>query len=291
MSYIWVYLVIFYALIKGVRESAKKKAMEKSSVFEVLLLYTSLSFALTALLELPAISTVLLPSRVDYFYVFIKSFVIFIAWICAFHSIHRLPVSLYGVMDMARMLFSTFLAIIILGEPLTPPVFVGLCLVILGLLLVNRKREGEQKKTETVYILLTLVSGFMNAVSGTMDKILMKNLESGELQFWYMLFLSLLYLIYVLARRIKVDIRTLKNNLWIPFLSVIFVAADRALFVANSYPESSVIVMTLIKQCSLLVTVLLGKVVFREKHILYRLFCASIIIAGVIISLTLGGTS
>lgn len=285
MSYAWVGFVLFYAIIKGIREVVKKKAMTKSSMMEVLLFYTLFSFFLVFLASLKNIRGIILPETKYYFLIFLKSFVIFIAWICAFRSILHLPISLYGVMDMARLLFSTILAIIVLGESLTLPTAIGLSLVIAGLLLVNARKGQESRKVQLLYVGLTLASGFLNAVSGTMDKVLMKDLESGQLQFWYMLFLSLLYLGYVVLTRTPIHVKNVATNYWIIILSFIFVLADRALFIANGYPNSHVIVMTLIKQCSLIVTVLLGRLIFHEKHILYRLLCGGIILAGVIISL------
>ena len=62
------------------------------------------------------------------------------------------------------------------------------------------------------------------------------------------------------------------------------VAADKALFIANADPDSRVVVMTLIKQCSVLVTILMGRIVYKEKNIFLRLLCAIIIIAGITIS-------
>ena len=41
---IWILLVLFYGLLKGGREIAKKKAMTKNTVMEVLFIYTLMSF-------------------------------------------------------------------------------------------------------------------------------------------------------------------------------------------------------------------------------------------------------
>ena len=56
------------------------------------------------------------------------------------------------------------------------------------------------------------------------------------------------------------------------------------LFLANGMAESRVTVMTLIKQSCVLVTILCGWLVFREKGVGYRLLCAAIIIAGIVIA-------
>lgn len=43
--------------------------------------------------------------------------------------------------------------------------------------------------------------------------------------------------------------------------------------------------MTVIKQSSVIVTVLTGWLVFKEKHILYKLMCTLIVLAGIFVTL------
>ena len=63
------------------------------------------------------------------------------------------------------------------------------------------------------------------------------------------------------------------------------VVGDKLLFEANANPSSEVTLMTLIKQSSVIVTVLTGWLVFKEKNILYKLMCAGIVILGILIPL------
>ena len=279
----WIALVCLYGVIKGMRDVIKKKAMEKSSAVEVLFFYTLFSFVLTVPTATDAFG-------IDYGYMWliaVKSLVIFIAWICGFNAIKRLPVGLYGVMDMARVLISTAIGIVILGEAVTVNKTVGMLLVIIGLVLVNlRQGKGGGERTRGVYIALVAVSCIGNAVSGALDKVLMSgdHMTSGQLQFWYMLFLTVLYFGYILATRTKIDRKNSFKNYWIIILSVLFVIGDRALFIANSDPNSTVVTMTLIKQCSVLVTIIGGRLMFKEKRTLYKIACALVVIAGIVIA-------
>ena len=67
-------------------------------------------------------------------------------------------------------------------------------------------------------------------------------------------------------------------------LALMFVIGDKALFVANGMPESRVTVMTLIKQSGCLVTIIGGKLVFGEKNIRYKLLCAAVVVAGIVVA-------
>ena len=60
---------------------------------------------------------------------------------------------------------------------------------------------------------------------------------------------------------------------------------DKCLFIANGYPESQVTVMTLIKQVSVIVAIIGGKFVFKEKNILHKTICAAIIVTGILIGI------
>ena len=123
----------------------------------------------------------------------------------------------------------------------------------------------------------------LNALSGLLDKILMRDISSAQLQFWYMLFLVLFYLLYILLTRTPVDLKSAVRNRWVWMLSILFVIADRALFIANGMPGSRITVMTLLKQAGCVVTILAGKYLFREKDTTHKMVCAMIIIAGIVI--------
>lgn len=283
----WIPLVLLYGVFKGLREICKKKAMVTSTPLEVLLIYTLISFVLVV----PDVFNAMGMEARFYGYIAIKSFVIFVAWIFSFYAIKNLPISLFGVLDLSRVLFATFLGVVFLGEIMSPLQITGLVLVCSGLLLLkvkfNKKDESEQEqvkhKNQTVFIIMAFVSCAFNAISGFMDKILMKDLNSSQLQFWYMLFLVIFYVIFVLVTKQKIRIVNTIKNKWVWLLSILFVVADRALFLANGMSESRVTEMTLIKQAGCIVTILAGRYIFKEKGTVHKLICAAVIITGIVL--------
>ncbi len=284
---LWIFLVLLYGILKGAREILKKKALEKNSTIEVLFVYTLLSF----LIVLPDAGNAAGMELRFYFYIAAKSFVIFLAWMCSFKAIRKMPISLYGVLDLSRVMFATLLGVIVLHEVLSGYQVVGLLFVSAGLLLLKyRPRRGRWAETEQaaqgvgfVYVVMAFASCMLNALSGLLDKILMRDISSAQLQFWYMLFLVLFYLLYILLTRTPVDLKSAVRNRWVWMLSILFVIADRALFIANGMPGSRITVMTLLKQAGCVVTILAGKYLFREKDTTHKMVCAMIIIAGIVI--------
>jgi len=67
-------------------------------------------------------------------------------------------------------------------------------------------------------------------------------------------------------------------------LALLFVIADRALFLANGDPNSRITVMTLIKQSGCIVTLGAGRFIYHEKHVLHRLVCTVLVVAGIVIA-------
>ena len=326
---VWVGLVTLYGILKGVREILKKKALGRNTVMEVFLMYTLLSF-LILLPTAPKAGGLRAP---EYAAVFAKSFIIFVAWLCSFHALSCMPVSLYGILDMSRVVFSTLLGIIVIHEKMDLPGLIGFVLVCAGLYALRglKNREPEDDTTTVVQknatapdikqaspeepvtaaeaeaaekpvltreqrfwnrltsvtagvVILAFLSSFLNAVSGTMDKVLMKGMNESQMQFWYMLFLVLLYLVYILLTGTKIRLKGMFTNKYVWMLSVAFIIADRALFIANRDPASRVTVMTLLKQSGVICTIIGGRLFFREKHIKYKLCCAFVVIAGIVIA-------
>lgn len=297
---LWIWLTLLYGVIKGTREIIKKKSMEKNTILEVLFVYTLLSF----LMVTPGVTKAGGVDAQTMFWIAVKSFVIFVAWIFSFKAIKKMPISLYGLLDLSRVIFSTLMGVIFLREAMSFWQTVGLVLVCAGLLLYRYQTGGKRlfRKKNAERELLTkqpaervgfkmvcfaLLSCLLNGVSGTMDKVLMLKVSSTQLQFWYMLFLVLFYLLYIVVTKTKIRLWSALKNYWIWILSLIFVIGDKALFIANQSPDSKVTIMTLLKQAGCIVTILAGKFIFKEKNIGYKLFCAGVIITGIVLSVAM----
>lgn len=282
----WIVLVLIYGILKGVRDIAKKKALTLNGVVEVLFVYTALAFIFTV----PTSGHVGGVPTKELLLIAFKAFIIFVAFLCSFYAIEKMPVSLYGVIDLSRMMFAMILGVFVLKETLGIYQIIALILIAGGLLLLKYKpKSGREDKSENVagfIYILAFISTFLNAVSGMLDKILMRtgNVSSGQLQFWYMLFMVIYYGLYVLITRTKVNFKSVLKNPYVWLISILFVVADRCLFMANGYADSRVTVMTLLKQVCCIVTIAGGKLIFKEKDTLKRFICAMIIIAGIVVA-------
>ena len=290
---LWIFLILLYGIFKGLREALKKKATQTHTVMEVLFFYTLFAFLIT----IPFSKDIFSLSARAHLVILFKAFVIFLAWMCAMNSIKRLPISLYCVTDMSRMVFTILMGVLLLNESIGIFEGIGIALVILGVALVNLlSGKGSGEKTKVSLLLLVLASCLLNSVAEITDKWLLSSgitdrwllgterVATEQMQFWYMLYLAAFYGLYILIRREKINFKRCVKSPYIWLLSLLFVIADRAMFIANTYENSTVVVMTLIKQSSVLVTILLGKLVFKEKNVAKRALCALLVVAGIVIS-------
>jgi len=281
MQYLWIILVLFYGVSKGIRDTMKKLALNKSSLIEVLFLHALLAFLLVA----PTSGNVFDIPWQFYILILIKSLFVFFAWIFSYKSICKMPISSYGLIDVSGVVFSTLIGVCLLGEKLVFKNIVGLFLVILGLYLVNfTKRTNSESQPK--YILLALAGCLFNAVSGTLDKIYTQYVTPGQLQFWFMFYMVLMYIVYIVIKKEKISFKSGFKNHWIIIMSVLFVESDRVLFIANSDPQSKVTVMTLLKQSCVIVSIILGRIIFKEKNILYKFLCSILIILGIVFAVS-----
>lgn len=290
---IWVLLVLFYGIAKGIRDIIKKKALTQNTVMEVLFVYTFITFIFC----LPEAKEAFEPIETKfYFLIALKSFIIFLAWILSFKAIDNIPISIYGIVDLSRILFTTLFGLIVLKEAASINQILGFILVVSGLVFlkvypsiiqrINTNKEGSRyvkEEYKTIFILMCLGSCLLNAMSACMDKVYMKHVTSSQLQFWYMLFLTIFYGLYFIITKTHISSSVWKNG-WIWLLSILFFLADKALFIANGHVDSKVTIMTLIKQSACIISILAGKFIFKEKNIGYKLICALIVLTGIVVS-------
>ena len=263
----------------------KKKALERSKPAEVLVLYTVAAF----LLVVPQAPAAMQADLSVLPLVLLKAVVLFTAYLCAFHAIRSLPIGLYGIVDLSRMIFSILLGVFFLQEIMGPWQVVGLLLVAAGILLlkVPSKKASPGEKTNAIYIFLAFLQSFLNACSGILDKIITRTMSSGALQFWFMLFLALLYVLYAIIIKLQINWKAALRNYWIWIIAFIYIIADRLLFMANGMEDSQVVLMTLLKRSGCIVTIIGGRLFFGEKRTAYKLVCAAIVLAGICLAILL----
>lgn len=278
----WIILTILYAFFVSLDEVLKKKATKINSVYEVLACFTPIALILTFIItkDIFDINYHFLPI------ILLKSTVVVIAWVLGLKALDGLQLGTYGIIKTSRIIFSIFLSCIFLNEKMNLITLFGILIIIIGLILVSTTANNDSNKKNSIKLtLLFLISCFCSSISAIMDKKILLHISSGQLQFWFLLFLTFYYWIILLIKREKINYKILKNNPWIIPIALCLVIADRLLFMANKISSSQVIIMTIIKQLSIIISIILGKIIFKEKNIIKKLLYASLILFGIVITI------
>ena len=274
----WIIFTILYALFVAFFESAKKKAVERNSIYEVLANFSLIAFLLTFFITKDAF-------KIDYSYlplIFFKASIIVIAWILGVTVLEKMQISLYSMIKISRIIFSVLLSYLFLGEKITFITLIGMSIIILGLILVNKTLNKEERKEKSIkLVILLLISCLLNSISAIIDKKILLHITSGQLQFWFLLFLTMYYWVILLMKKEKINYKEIKKNYWIPVAAIALVVGDRFLFISNENVDSQVIIMTMLKQLSVIMSIILGKIIFKEKEITKKLLYSMLIIGGI----------
>ncbi|MBR3887938.1 MAG: EamA family transporter [Clostridia bacterium] len=278
----WIIYTFLYALFSGLFQSSNKKAREKNSTYEVLAGMALIAFVAS----LPINHNVFAIDATGFAIVVAKSIFVILALLLGLYAMFQMPLSLYSVINLGRIIFTILLSILVLGEKLTLTTFIGMLIVLIGVLLVNAPSKTNRKKeTSLSAVLMLLAACFFNACSATTDKLIMSYMTPGQVQFWFLLFLTIGYWILLLSKRKKINYKQMFTNPWVYVAGLALAYGDQFIFRANAEPDCIVTVMTLIKQVSAVEMILLGKLLFKEKGIGKKLACSTIIIAGIALTL------
>ena len=278
----WIIFAMLYAVFSGIYNCTKKKAIEKNTVYEVLAVFSTIAFLLVATITRDAFD-------IDFKYlsiIFVKSLIITFSWILSLKAIKKMSVSIYSLINLSKILFTIMLSVLFLKEKLTLTLILGVIIVIIGLFLVNKiSNQSGSKEASLKSIILLLIACFFSGVSSMIDKKILVHINSGQLQFWFLFFLSVLYWIVLLTRKQKINTKALYKNYWILTSAVVLIIGDRFLFIATEMPESKMSLITIINQLSAIETIILGRIIFKEKNIIKKLLCSILIILGVVLTI------
>ncbi len=186
---------------------------------------------------------------------------------------------------IAPFLSLVFLSIII-GEEIHPSTFIGLFLIIGSILLYSRigKKEGINFKRNK-WIFAIIGATFLGASSGLYDKFLIQTLALNPqtLQFWFCWYtlLILLVILSVTWFPYKEKRKAFTFRWTIIAVGFLLVAADYFYFKALQDPDALIMLLSAIKRSQILITVVIGGLVFKEKNKRKKLIPLGGIIVGV----------
>ncbi|WP_034058886.1 EamA family transporter [Lacinutrix jangbogonensis] len=277
----WIYLGLLAALFLGLHNLCKKHAVQGNEVFPVLLGTVSSGFLLVVVFYVLSICYPEYAQANGYHFqvitlqthgfIFIKSAIMAASWILAYQALKHLPLTIVTPIRSAGPFFTFIGAIVIYKESPNVYQWFGFFLIIFSVLLYSRigKKEGINFKRNK-WVFAIIGATFLGASSGLYDKFLIQSLTLNPqtLQFWFCLYTILILLVILsitwfpyAAKR-----KAFKFRWSIIAVGVLLVAADYFYFKALQDPEALIMLLSAIKRSQILIAVVVGGLVFKEKN-------------------------
>lgn len=277
----WMYLGLTAALFLGFHNLAKKHAVQGNEAFPVLLGTLSAGFLLLLPLYIvsllypeKAIETGLFIQNIPFKthgFIAIKSLIMAASWLLAYQALKHLPITIVTPIRSGGPFFTFIGAILIYNEQPNPWQWVGFFLIIFSVFLYSQigKKEGIVFKNNK-WIYAIIGATFLGASSGLYDKFLIQNLELAPqtLQFWFCWYTILILLIILGVSWFPFPEKR-KAFRWrwtIPVVGILLQLSDYFYFRAIQDPEALIMLLSAIKRSQILIAVVLGGLIFKEKN-------------------------
>lgn len=304
----WLLLSFGSAVLLGGYEISRKAAVEKNAVLPVLftaslsgflslcvllLVGPSLLSAFGGAVEesaftLPDASVIFLsPAHLGL--AFLKSVLVTSTWLCAYFSIKHLPLSVASPLRSLSPVLTVAGALLVFHEVPSLRQWAGIFVVFLGYFgfAVLGREEGIHFQTNR-WVLLLLFGTAIGGTSGLYDKFLLGRLglPPTGLQFWFSAFNALLH--GVLAAVIwwpKRSEKPFSFRVSAVLVGLFLLGADQLYFRALSDPDALVSVVSLMRRGSLVVSFVVGGLLFREKLLKKKAVPLGVLVTGLLLLL------
>lgn len=277
----WMYLGLLAALFLGLHNLCKKHAVQGNEVFPVLFGTLLSGFLLFLPIYLGSVFYPAYMQKLEFYitdlpwhthgFILIKSAIMTGSWLLAYQALKHLPLTIVAPIRSAGPFFTFIGAILIYQEKPTLLQWIGFFLIILSVVLYSKvgKKEGINFKRNK-WIFAIIGATFLGASSGLYDKFLVQSLELNPqtLQFWFCWYTILILLgILSITWFPYAEKRAAFQWRWtIIAVGILLQAADYFYFKALQDPEALIMLLSAIKRSQLIIAVVIGGLVFKEKN-------------------------
>lgn len=282
----WILLAILSAVMLGMYDVAKKQALRRNGVLDVLLAATALS----TLFVSPFFR---IGPPEDHIRLMLKAVLVTLSWVSGMRGLKLLPLTTVSTIKGSRPVFVVLFSVLLLGEKLAPLQWAGVLTVISALFLLGRTGRDDApvqaRRSGFFWMGVSVLSGVASALY---DKHIMTAMEPLFVQSWTNLYITALLFLLILIRRCA-GVREAKTGLFTGFrwdwtlllVALLITGADALYFFSLKVPGAMLSIISVIRRASVLVTFACGALLFREKGLKAKTFNMLLLAAGVVMLL------
>lgn len=274
----WIWMAIGSAVLLGLYDVAKKMALRRNDVLNVLLYAT----AFTALFLSPFLSG----GPVSWHLMLVlKAVLVTASWISGLAALKTLPLTTVSTIKAFRPVLVLLFSIIIFSEALNAAQWIGCTLAALSMFMLSRasRQEGIDWSTDRG-VLLMAVSVLTGVASALYDKHILSFMEPLFVQSWCNVYITALLAITVVLRplRGKENAHAFKWDWWIPVIAALITVADFLYFSAVHRADALLSVISMLRRGSVIVTFACGAVLFNEHNIRRKTISLFVMMTGMV---------
>jgi drug/metabolite transporter (DMT)-like permease len=229
----------------------------------------------------------LAPLPTYFIYLFIEVSLIVCSTLLFFRAMQVSPISLCMPYVSFTPVFLIFTGYLITGETVSAAAIVGVLLIFIGSMVMHRAlwERGWLEPVKAIYrergCLFMLIAGFIMAITNPIDKKLVLMTDAFTQGCGFGVGMSIFFAALALVRRadVKSVIRTTPGWCMVAGAG----EAIALLFQLASHNYIQVVITISIKRAGIILTVLMGWLIFKEKGIGDKLIAASVMLVGVLI--------
>jgi drug/metabolite transporter (DMT)-like permease len=215
------------------------------------------------------------------------------SWVLAYFAMKHLPISIVSPIRASGPFWTIVGAVILFQESPNALQWVGMALVFAGYFAFSLLgREEGIHFHRSKWILFIFLATLIGTCSTLYDKWLIQRLgyPPVQVQVWFTIYLTLIFstcfgLLWWPQRRRSTPF------VWrwsIPLIGILLYIADFAYFFAVAHPDSLIIILSILRRCSVVVSFLLGAFLFREVNKRRKAWVLLCILLGVVLIVLAG---
>jgi transporter family protein len=294
----WITLGLISSVLLGLYDVCKKHSLNHNAVLPVLFLATLSGFIpLVPLLAASRLAPGIMQqigfyipvaTKAEHLHLLVKSGIVAVSWILAYFAMKHLPISIVSPVRASGPVWTLIGAVLLFHERPVLLQWAGMAVVFASYYvfsLIGRKEGVIFHRSR--WVLYIFLATFIGTISTLYDKYLIQYLHYTPMliQFWYDFYLVVLFglIIGILWWPRRAVFTPVQWRWSIPFIGLLLVASDLVYFNAVSNPDSLIVVLSLLRRSSVMVSFAVGAVIFGDVNLRSKAWALAGVLVGVIL--------
>lgn len=278
-----ILFTVLYAVFIGFYNIFKKLSLQKSDGLVTLVFLTSTAFA-CSLIWVPF--GVAVPF--DLLLILgLKGLLLAISWFFILKILRTVDLTVVTATDILSVVLSFVLGIIIFGESVTWLQTIGAVVILINIAAINLCNRNGKGSANKLQILGLIFSALVTATTCVIDKFTTTYLTPYQVQFWFLFFICVFswvfFIIHYLRKKSFLIQKKDFANFWNYLIGIFLFLGDFFLFQAYKVPGSKMILISVLSKLKVIIAMLGGILIFKERKVAKKIFFSLLVVAGTIL--------